>query len=740
MTNVTDILRRSKRLTAAEIAFRGGELLRSAAERVGAAPRPRLRGGPGIDASALAPEVLAPSLAAGAGAIEAWTHLFPDSVERAKREADAVLGGAIPVFSDRVECGARVDWLADYRSGARAPLSFGRAIDLVDPRSPFDAKNVWELNRFNYLLPLGMAYGATGDRRYYEGWKRLVGSWIDGNPPDRGVNWASSLELAIRSINWLWSGWFFARELEGDAAFARRFGESILLHGDRISRHLSYWFSPNTHLTGEALGLLYIGKAYPRAASARRWAELGERILREELPRQVLGDGGYFERATWYHKYTIDFYLHLLLLAGGPDPSTDEAAPAIARSVRHLVLLSERDGTIPVIGDADGGQLLVLDGRKGNVRGACCAAAALLGDPELKSLAGEEIQEEALWLLGAAGIDRFQSLRARDPRSYHSLGGETGWYCVRTGMRREDSFVVFDCGPHGWEGCGHAHADLLSTIWCDRGSMVLVDPGNPAYGGDTDLRDRMRSSQSHNTVSIGGESQSLPGGLFRWRRVAAPVEPSADVDGEYGWLEGQHDGYDRLGCRHWRGVLLFGRDLLAIADWVRCARPAAPILWNLQFAPGTLEAAADGLFRFVPSVGGGPRSIRVFGSAAPAPRAAGGIVSRDYNQKVAAPRLSWELGGLRGDALTLTVLSSDAAGIASMRFDGRGAVEGAAGGTRYALRIEAPPAWTAAGEAGSLRPRVTASAERDGERRVLSMRAGGPDGWRREPARREGRP
>ena len=87
------------------------------------------------------------------------------------------------------------------------------------------------------------------------------------------------------------------------------------VHARHLERHLSTWFSPNTHLTGEALALLHLGVLLPELRGAARWREQGLAVLHEWFPRQVRADGTYFEQATQYHRYTTEFYFHLLLLA-----------------------------------------------------------------------------------------------------------------------------------------------------------------------------------------------------------------------------------------------------------------------------------------------------------------------------------------------------------------------------------------------------------------------------------------
>ena len=44
----------------------------------------------------------------------------------------------------------------------------------------------------------------------------------------------------------------------------------LYLHGRHLETYLSTYFSPNTHLTGEALGLYYLGTVFPEFSDAER--------------------------------------------------------------------------------------------------------------------------------------------------------------------------------------------------------------------------------------------------------------------------------------------------------------------------------------------------------------------------------------------------------------------------------------------------------------------------------------
>src|SRR5204863_7936264 len=59
-----------------------------------------------------------------------------------------------------------------------------------------------------------------------------------------------------------------------------------------VERNLSYYFSPNTHLLGEALALYVAGSALPDLAASARRRALGRTILLDEIGRQIGADGG----------------------------------------------------------------------------------------------------------------------------------------------------------------------------------------------------------------------------------------------------------------------------------------------------------------------------------------------------------------------------------------------------------------------------------------------------------------
>jgi uncharacterized heparinase superfamily protein len=671
-----------------EIAFRLSEEFRFTRERLDSLFHVVPRAGRFEGECAYLPVVLFQSFDDREATRKRWIELFPESVRKTVSLADEIVHGKIPIFSDIVDLSGGIDWNVDYRSRKRAPLRFYRDLHAIDAERVGDVKNIWELNRHNFLIHLGKAYFLTGETRYYERWRELVLSWIRANPHNIGINWESSIELAIRAINWIWSSYYFLDNLLLDCELHENLYDALYMHGEHIQHHLSFYFSPNTHLTIEALGLLYMGKSFPRMNNASRWVTQGFDILESQLDRQVLDDGGYFEMATYYHKYTVDLYLHYLVLKGGRDSWPALAGAKIKRLVKHLMLISEPDGTIPLIGDSDGGELLHLGGNKRGAMGACGAIAALLDDGDLRALCGAHLAEEALWLLGPARFDAFGRLNDKPRHSaWHSLNIVSGLFCFRTGMTWGDSFAIVDCGPHGWGSCGHAHSDLLSFEWFCDGTKVIIDPGTYTYSGSRELRDAIRSSQRHNTITIDNVSQSVPGDVFRWKKIAHPKCAYARTHGMIGLFEGEHDAYDAKGVRHRRALIFLGDALTVVVDFLRVWRPNKSLLYSLQFNEGVLEDQGGRLYRFSSVSNAKDYFVRFLAVPECAIAIRDSEIYPDYNKAVPAPRLEVIEHDIRNDRVLVTLLSRDVGSLRSFEIQNQEILSGKCNTSEYEIRI-----------------------------------------------------
>lgn len=619
------------------------------------------------------PTTFFPSLAHRAEITRAMEHRFPDTrlalIDRAER---AMAGRFDLLGHTNLSFGSPIDWHLEPVSGKRTSLDHWSRIDYLNPDIAGDKKTTWELNRHAHFVTLGQAYWMTGDERYAEAFVAQASDWMKANPPGRGINWASSLELAFRAISWLWALHLFAGSSHLNSCFVTQLLKCLIAHGRHIESYLSYYFSPNTHLTGEALGLFYLGTALPEFNRAARWRDKGLRILIEQLPIHVRADGVYFEQSTYYHRYTADFYTHLVALARASNLAlTDEVEDRLARSLDYLMWTTRPDGSSSLVGDDDGGRLIKLGERKADdFRDTLATGAALSGQSDWKYVAGEATAE-TLWLLGPAGVARYDEIEARQPVNATRAFANSGYFVMRDGWSKDSSYALIDCGPHGVSSCGHSHADALAFEFAACGKTWLVDPGTFTYTGDAGLRDWFRSTEAHNTVTVDGEAQSTTAGPFSWNHIANAKAREFTAGSSFDYFEGAHDGYRRLSdeVNHARSLMFVkscGSHLpsyLIVRDAFK-ARGSHAYAARYHFDDGC-RAEANANRVQATNQCGDRLDIFAFGNQKPQARIEKGWVSRVYGRRAQAPVAVIETEGKGRQELFTFILPESAGEITS---------------------------------------------------------------------------
>jgi hypothetical protein len=476
---------------------------------------------------------------------------FPRAARNAAARADRIVDGRYDLLGYRdVVAGSPPSWHADPVHHRHAPAAYWSSIAYLDPACG-DHKIIWELNRHQHWLALGRAFHLTGDRRYYVEFVAQLASWLATNPPLVGINWCSMLELAFRCLSWTWALHLFAGAVENDAPGATPWTIDLLVALDRqlthVEQNLSRYFSPNTHLTGEALALYVCSQALPELDKSACRAGAGRAVLLEEAQRQIRADGGHAELSPHYHRYSTDFYLLALAVArAAGDTAATPLEHAARRQAEYLRTIADDRGRLPLIGDDDGGQLFPICGPKPYDCSDTLATAAVL--LEAPALAVGELPEPTLWVCAKSdALDDFAPGRARwKSRALPA----SGYYVSRTAR---GDHLVFDAGPHGFLNGGHAHADALSLTITTARRPLVVDPGTATYTIDPALRDWFRSSAMHNTVVVGGRSQSVPLGPFHWRSTVDARATVWHAGGKADYAEAAHDGYAPV--IHTRSVL-----------------------------------------------------------------------------------------------------------------------------------------------------------------------------------------
>ena len=453
----------------------------------------------------------------------------------------------------KVDYGASIDWHCDRIHGKRAPLRPFHQIRYLDFAEVGDVKITWELNRHQHLVTLAKAYRLTGDQKFavevFDQWNH----WHKENPYPIGINWASSLEVAFRSLAWLWIRFLLQECPAEPSAFQMEWTQALALAARHIERYLSTYFSPNTHLLGEAVALFFIGTLCPELPSAARWQQRGWEITVREAERQVRADGFHFEQSTYYHVYALDLFLHARILAAKNQIPVPAALDATLQKMLAALALLGRTGTPPGFGDDDGGRL--FDPSRNQARhllDPLATGAVLFKRGDFKSLAGG-VCEETLWLLGEAGLAGFDALPAAEP-SYASAGlPDSGFYIMAHPGERQ---LIIDAGPQGEATAGHGHADALSVCLTSARGPLLIDPGTYEYVGEGGERNQFRGTAAHNTLQIDGADQADPKGPFAWTNLPSVAAERWIAGKNFDLFVGSHSGYRRLPSpvRHRRWV------------------------------------------------------------------------------------------------------------------------------------------------------------------------------------------
>ncbi len=520
----------------------------------------------------------------------------PETATHFAQQADALEHGHLTLLGhESLPVGNPPRWHREALSGTDAPRIHWSRIDHLDTAVVGDHKLLWELNRHQYLLAPAFCWLLDRQARRFDLIQRHLESWLAENPPRVGVNWVSSLELAYRSISWCWL-LSMLRSAPWRPDLRQRLAASLAAHARHIERYLSTYFSPNTHLTGEALGLFYVGTLLRPSAETQRWRARGAAILESQLERQVYPDGVYFEQASQYQRYTADIYLHYLLLAQASGwRVADATRERLAELCLVLRTMASGPGIIPLLGDDDGGLLLPLDHRPpDDVRGLLLAAGVALGRPEL-SIGAQAPASPAYWLCGIEMTERARHDSGAAPAwrdVYFACGGLA---VLRDGWDAGTSVATIDAGPHGALSCGHSHADALSMTLTLGATALLIDRGTLTYTGPE--RNEFRATLSHNTLEIDGASSVAPGAPFRWlppipRRAWGSVAVAEGFTGFLGLASGH--GAGGKPSAHCRRVLHQHGGAWLIHDrGVRAQAAGGRLRW--QLAPGLCATALDAL-------------------------------------------------------------------------------------------------------------------------------------------------
>jgi uncharacterized heparinase superfamily protein len=312
-------------------------------------------------------------------------------------------------------------------------------------------------------------------------------SWREAVPPGRGDAWLP-YPTALRA----WSYCGLHRDLVAGSEIDGCFVADLAAHAGFLRRHVESDVGGN-HLIKNLKALTGL------AIFLRDDRLLTKTIhrLNDQLPVQLLPDGGHYERAPAYHCQVLADLIDVadLLRAAGQAPGL-ELIVAIRRMRRWLAGVLCPDGSVPLLND---GYPVDAD-----------LLAAVRPWPAPRG---------PLHVLPDTGLVR---------------AAAGGWH------------LLADVGPACPAGLpAHAHADTLGCLVHLDGEPLLVDTGTSTYAPGR-RRCYERSTAAHNTVEVDGTDSTEVWAAFRAGRRARVHEVMTHADAAAVTVEASHDGFRGL--------------------------------------------------------------------------------------------------------------------------------------------------------------------------------------------------
>jgi hypothetical protein len=484
-----------------------------------------------------------------------------------------------------------IDWYLDPVAGRRFPRGVPLAAWNFDQMRPAgaDIKLPWELGRCQHWPLLGQAYRLTREDRFAWEIVRELRDFMHANPIGTAVNWACTMDVALRAANWA-----VALELIRPCALPPEVWmeayQALFDHGAFIERHLeNHYEVTSNHFLSDVVGLFYVASIFRDLPRGALWNSQCRTWLVQEMDAQVLPDGADYESSVPYHRLVSELFLgaaRVAETAGTPLP--ERFLARLSAMIEFLSAVQRPDGLMPQVGDADDGRLHVLSEyetwKPQDPRHLFGPAAGLFARDDWARGAGAWSEWEAEWW----GFDapRPAVHPPAPPRALRHFP-----HAGMTVMRRNDDYLLITNGIVGTGGFGnHKHNDLLSFEYHAAGAAVIVDPGSYVYTSDPDARNLFRSTRSHNTLRVDDQEQNelRPEWLFRMFEKASPEHVSVRQGSDELEYRGRQSGYGGPGTplvhnRRFRLRLVDGA--LIIDDKVD-GQGRYTLRWHFHFAPG----------------------------------------------------------------------------------------------------------------------------------------------------------
>ncbi|MCF7800028.1 hypothetical protein K9M16_03465, partial [Candidatus Babeliales bacterium] len=265
------------------------------------------------------------------------------------KKADLACSNCFDLLGSGHKCFEKnnINWQHDFKLG----------LNIKDYK--FDIKVPWELSRFQQVYFLGQAYQLTNNQKYAKTFHDQVSDWLDKNPCFSGVNWVCPMEIAIRSINFIWGFYFFKDSQILDNNFNQKLINSLYYHAIYLKNNWENWGQTNNHYLSDLVGYFYLCCFFDFLKYfEKQKIKIFKKILKE-FDKQIFEDGTSYEGSTSYHKLVTEIFLHFYLLCKTENLNLPDSFIQKFEKMQNFIQnCSDKKNNFVQIGDNDSGKIL----------------------------------------------------------------------------------------------------------------------------------------------------------------------------------------------------------------------------------------------------------------------------------------------------------------------------------------------------------------------------------------------
>lgn len=395
--------------------------------------------------------------------------------EQIIEEADNIIAGRIVLFGNYFDIDSANGWLTDPVSKKEWNRGVYFVSAPVKQEGLGDVKYVLELNKFNHIVRVALAFHYTHDDKYIDYINSSIIGYRKTIKPYKSVCQRIIMDAGFRIINLIQVMMLCTDSIVFKERCCPLINGIIYDQVNAIRRfHTAKWFKTgngNNHVTGEMVGAI-VGTLWLEYCGIhiRKCYRQYMHYLIEVLDRTISPSGAYLEQSDNYARLVAEFLVFFDLFSDSfPSKSLNliyyKKHSYTERLLQYLSNISYYD-QLPNFGDNDDARVLLA------------------------------------WRPQGHNVDYLIKGLKRNSQSY--LDGSTWIYRSED---KNDVYLYTRVGRFAYfkEATRiHSHNDLLSLVMGINGQMIFVDKGCYLYNQGPNILMNDRAYSSHNTASIDG--------------------------------------------------------------------------------------------------------------------------------------------------------------------------------------------------------------------------------------------